>query len=340
MRAILYVGCSIEGMINMMKSKLTIVKKYAVLMMTVIVCLCMQPFAMTVQASQPKVMVVDCKIVQKEIIAGQTFDLAVTIKNTGSRYVDNLKISVTSDTGDIVPAEGAGNGFLEELPNGEESTFTFRLRAADGLAEKSYKLSVVNEYDDIWGNPYSATDVIYLPVKLEQRASITDLYVDDDAVLGDSVEVIGSVNNMGAGMLYNVRVRVESNYLEENDTFIGNIDTGKSGSIDILTNASATTSETGELSNVVVTYEDKEGNETELTGKFKVTVNSPVYDNVEKIKDTTTKINKNIIIAVGIAVILIVALIAGRLEEIRERRESLKSSRVWLVFNMDVSSFL
>ena len=238
----------------MMKSKLTIVKKYTVLMMTVIVCLCMQPFAMTVQASQPKVMVVDYQIVQKEIVAGQTFDLKVTIKNTGSRYVDNLKISVTSDTGDIVPAEGAGNGFLEELPNGEESTFTFRLRAADGLTEKSYKLSVVNEYDDIWGNPYSATDVIYLPVKLEQRASITDLYVDDDAVLGDSVEVIGSVNNMGAGMLYNVRVRVESNYLEENDTFIGNIDTGKSGSIDILTNAYATTSETGELSNVVVTF--------------------------------------------------------------------------------------
>mgnify|MGYP002542169756 CR=1 FL=1 len=324
MRAILYVGCSIEGMINMMKSKLTIVKKYAVLMMTVIVCLCMQPFAMTVQASQPKVMVVDCKIVQKEIIAGQTFDLAVTIKNTGSRYVDNLKISVTSDTGDIVPAEGAGNGFLEELPNGEESTFTFRLRAADGLAEKSYKLSVVNEYDDIWGNPYSATDVIYLPVKLEQRASITDLYVDDDAVLGDSVEVIGSVNNMGAGMLYNVRVRVESNYLEENDTFIGNIDTGKSGSIDILTNASATTSETGELSNVVVTYEDKEGNETELTGKFKVTVNSPVYDNVEKIKDTTTKINKNIIIAVCIAVILIVALIAGTIRRNKRKKRILE----------------
>ena len=292
--------------------------------MTVIVCLCMQPFAMTVQASQPKVMVVDCKIVQKEIIAGQTFDLAVTIKNTGSRYIDNLKISVTSDTGDIVPAEGAGNGFLEELPNGEESTFTFRLRAADGLAEKSYKLSVVNEYDDIWGNPYSATDVIYLPVKLEQRASITDLYVDDDAVLGDSVEVIGSVNNMGAGMLYNVRVRVESNYLEENDTFIGNIDTGKSGSIDILTNASATTSETGELSNVVVTYEDKEGNETELTGKFKVTVNSPVYDNVEKIKDTTTKINKNIIIAVCIAVILIVALIAGTIRRNKRKKRILE----------------
>ena len=71
-------------------------------------------------------------------------------------------------------------------------------------------------------------------------------------------------------------------------------------------------------------YEDKEGNETELTGKFKVTVNSPVYDNVEKIKDTTTKINKNIIIAVCIAVILIVALIAGTIRRNKRKKRILE----------------
>lgn len=128
-------------------NKLTIVKKikkFMALLLAVIVCMSAFSFNMVAEASQPKVMVVDYQIVQKEIFAGQAFDLKVTIKNTGSRYVDNLKISVTSDTGDIVPAEGAGNGFLDELPNGEESTFTFKLRAADGLAEKSYKLSVVN----------------------------------------------------------------------------------------------------------------------------------------------------------------------------------------------------
>ena len=290
---------------------LTIVKlrknmrKGFALIMALIVFLFVLPSDLVVEASQPKVMVVDYKIVQKEIIAGQTFDLAVTIKNTGSRYVDNLKISVTSDTGDIVPAEGAGNGFLEELPNGEESTFTFRLKAADGLVEKSYKLSVVNEYDDIWGNPYSATDVIYLPVKLEQRASITDLYVADDAVLGESVEIVGSVNNMGAGMLYNVRARIESKSMEELDTFIGNIESGKSGSIDILTNAVATTASTGDMSKVIVTYEDKEGNETELEGIFKVTVESPVYDNVEKIKDDSQSGNRGLIYGIAAAVIVI-----------------------------------
>lgn len=282
-----------------------IMRKGFVFIMALIVFLLYLPSDLVAKASQPKVMVVDYKIVQKEIIAGQTFDLAVTIKNTGSRYVDNLKISVTSDTGDIVPAEGAGNGFLEELPNGEESTFTFRLKAADGLAEKSYKLSVVNEYDDIWGNPYSATDVIYLPVKLEQRASITDLYVADDAVLGESVEIVGSVNNMGAGMLYNVRARIESKSMEELDTFIGNIETGKSGSIDILTNAVSTTASTGDMSKVIVTYEDKEGNETELEGIFKVTVESPVYDNVEKIKDDSQSSNRGLIYGIAAVVIVI-----------------------------------
>ena len=282
-----------------------IMRKDFVFIMALIAFLLSMPSDLVVEASQPKVMVVDYKIVQKEIIAGQTFDLAVTIKNTGSRYVDNLKISVTSDTGDIVPAEGAGNGFLEELPNGEESTFTFRLKAADGLAEKSYKLSVVNEYDDIWGNPYSATDVIYLPVKLEQRASITDLYVADDAVLGESVEIVGSVNNMGAGMLYNVRARIESKSMEELDTFIGNIESGKSGSIDILTNAVATTASTGDMSKVIVTYEDKEGNETELEGIFKVTVEFPVYDNVEKIKDDSQSGNRGLIYGIAAAVIVI-----------------------------------
>ncbi len=275
---------------------------------------------MTAEASQPKVMVVDYQVVQKEIFAGQAFDLKVTIKNTGSRYVDNLKISVTSDTGDIVPAEGAGNGFLDELPNGEESTFTFKLRAADGLAEKSYKLSVVNEYDDIWGNPYSATDVIYLPVKLSQRVSITDLYIADDAVLGDSVEIVGNVNNMGAGVLYNVRAKLQSAYMEEMETYIGNIDPGKSGSIDILTNAVATTPSSGDLSKVIVTYEDKEGNETTVESSFQIAVESPVYDNVEKIKDSTNENNKNVIYGIFAAVFVIVVCILWGIRKHRRKK--------------------
>lgn len=57
--------------------------------------------------------------------------------------------------------------------------------------------------------------------------------------------------------------------------------------MNMMTYAVSTTGSSGEISTVVVAYEDKEGNETELTGKFNIVVESPVYDNVEKIKDNT-----------------------------------------------------
>ena len=164
--------------------------------------------------------------------------------------------------------------------------------------------------------------MIYLPVKLAQRASITDLYVDDDAILGDSVEVIGSINNMGAGTLYNVRARLESKNLGENDTFIGNIEAGKSGSIDILTNAVSTTGSSGEISTVVVTYEDKEGNETELTGKFNIVVESPVYDNVEKIKDNTKDGNSKAVYGIC-AVAIVLALIVISVVRRRKKKKAI-----------------
>ena len=57
--------------------------------------------------------------------------------------------------------------------------------------------------------------------------------------------------------------------------------------MNMMTYAVSTTGSSGEISTVVVAYEDKEENETELTGKFNIVVESPVYDNVGKIKDNT-----------------------------------------------------
>jgi hypothetical protein len=54
--------------------------------------------------------------------------------------------------------------------------------------------------------------------------------------------------------------------VEEIETYIGNIESGKSGSIDILTNAVATTAASGDMSKVIVTYEDKEGMRRRLRG--------------------------------------------------------------------------
>lgn len=283
--------------------------------------------SVTVYAAQSKVMVVSYSIQEKTIKSGGEFTLDIVIRNTGTRKVTNLKVAATSDTGEIVPAEGAGTAYIEGLDAGTDTTVTFKMKAAAGLEEKSYKLTVTSEYDDSWSQ-YAVTDTIYLPVTIEQRASVTSVYTEGDMTLGDSVEITGSVNNEGAGALYNVKARVECDYLDAMTTYIGKIDAGKTGSIDILTNASATT-DSDASGKLIVTYEDKEGNESRLESSFQITVNSPVYENVEKIKDAESSSVTACIpyITAGVIVIILAAIAVVRkrkrkkaiLEEFEER---------------------
>lgn len=276
----------------------------------------------TVMAAQPKVMVVDYSVNKSKITAGGEFTLSVTIKNTASRTVSNLKMIVASEGGEIIPAEGAGTGYLELLEGGSEYTFSFQMKASDGLEEKSYKLTITNEYDDRYGEPYTVTDVIYLPVSIEQRAEITGVNAESDVVLGDSIEIMGNVSNLGTSMLYNVKARVKADFVAESDTYIGNIEPGKNGSIDILTNTIHTTAANGEPGSIIVTYEDKSGNVTTLEDTFILSVEAPVYTDIEKVKDTTKKDYSKTIgisIAGGVIVVLIVVLAVKR----RKRKKAI-----------------
>jgi hypothetical protein len=278
-----------------------------------------------VNAAQPKVMVSDYKISESEIEAGGTFTLYITIKNTSDKKVSNLKISVTSESGEIIPDSGAGTDYLAELAGLEEYTFTFNLKALQDIEEKTYKIDVTNEYDDRLGDPWTVTDSIYVPVKLQQKASITDTYAESEVTLGDSIEITGNINNTGNGTLYNVTASIESDYISETDTFIGNIESGKSGYIDILAKATSTTPGSKEaMTNLVVTYEDKDGNVTNLEKKFAVTVEAPIYDNVEKIKDDTKTVNKKLIGSIAVAVIVVLFIIILMVRKAKRKKKILE----------------
>lgn len=290
-------------------------------LMSILMLLCS---SMTVFASQPKVMVTDYRVKENKVVAGSEFHIDITMKNTGSRTVKNLKITISSEGDEIIPANGVGSVYLSELAEGAEEVVTFAMKAAAGLEEKAYKLTVSTEYDDPWGDMYTSTDMIYVPVSIEQRASITDVFTEGTVTLGDSVEILGQVNNMGVGTLYNVKASVNCGFLTETDTYIGNVEPGKSGSIDLLTNAQATTSEKGDMITIVVTYEDKNGNETTLERMCVLTVEAPVYDNVEKIKDDTDTVNKKLITSIAIGVVAVILIIILALKKRKRKKEILE----------------
>lgn len=266
-------------------------------------------------AATPRVMLSDYSIEEGSVTAGKDFTLRLVLRNTAAKSsVRNLKVSVSSENGEFLPTEGAGTAYLDKIDAASEAEFIFSMRALDGLEEKSYKVSIKTEYEDASGNSYDVTDYIYLSITLEQRISITDVYLADyDLQLGDTAEICGTVNNLGAGTLYNVTAHITGDNVMEQDSYIGNIESGKSGTVDVLTKADVVSHNTGDKNCLVITYEDKAGNEYSEQTDIAITVAQPIYENLERVKEpaNVSGIVRNIgIIAVVIVVIVLVIFIS------------------------------
>ena len=275
------------------------------------VYICMSLFTMTVNAAEPKVMVTDYKVKEEKITAGGEFELSVTLYNTAKKNVKNMKVSVLSEAGELLPAEGAGTAYVAQLDAEKEEILTFKMKAADGLEEKSYKLMVKLAYEDSYGTAYTVEDAIYLPIQLEQRYSLTDLVVDGKFTLGEELEITGMVNNLGSGTLYNVTVKTSGDNISTQESYIGNIEPGKSGSMDLLVKAEHVSEGTQRCNYVTVVYEDKQGNQREqkelLVSLQEEEIVPPLYENLEKIKEEkkSTNAGKTVVSIVGILAVLV-----------------------------------
>lgn len=244
--------------------------------------ICVQP--PTVQAATPRVMVWGYSITEGEIYAGEDFELKLTLRNTASSVVKNVKLTVTTEGGEFLPTEGAGTAYADKIDGQKEAEFTFLMAAGSGLEEKAYKLKLKTEYEDKSGMGYTVEEEIFLPVSLKQRLSVTDIFIPEHNIqLGDTIEVGASVNNLGDGTLYRVTVRLQGDNVDEMTSYIGNIEAGKQGNVDILSKASGI-SQIGDKNEITIIYEDKKGNSYEETFPLSISVAQPVYENLEVVK--------------------------------------------------------
>lgn len=238
------------------------------------------------QAATPKVLVSGYKVSAATIYSGDNFNLTLEILNTSKNKVKNMKVTVASEGGEIIPVTGTGSAYVDET-----SEQTFSMQAAAGLAEKTYKLSVKMGYENTSGEAFEMEDTLYLPVYLKQRISVTDV-MTDDAKVGDEVEITAQVNNLGEGMLYNVNARVEGKHVEKQETYIGNIDTGKSGNVDLLAKAVMVT-DFEEMAKpedwIIVTYEDRNGNKHEEKVDVSFYIETVDYEDLEVLKEAPEK---------------------------------------------------
>ena len=238
-----------------------------------------------VSAATPRVMVWDYAIEEGGIYSGQDFTLNLTLKNTSSSAVRNLKLTLSTENGEFLPVDGAGTAYVDKINGDTEIELPFSMTALADLEEKSYKLIVKTEYENSNGTEYTVEDSIFLPVFLEQRLSVTDVFIPEEYLeLGDTVEVSASVNNLGSGTLRNVTAKVSGDNLAEAENYVGNIESGTSGMVDILTKATGI-SVVGDKNILTITYEDREGKIQEQEFSILVTIEEPVYTDLEKVKE-------------------------------------------------------
>lgn len=237
-------------------------------------------------AANPRVMLSDYSIEEGEVVAGKSFTLHIILTNTAAQGIRNLKLTISAQQGEFLPTEGAGTAYLEKLAGRDEAEFTFAMQAVEGLMEQSYKLLLKSEYEGSDGSPYTVEESVYLPVTLEQRCSVTDIFIPESNLeLGDTVEIGASVNNLGTSPLYNVTASVSGDNLVSADTYIGTIDAGKRGNIDLLTKADKISELSGDKNQLIISYENRKGERYTEVQNITVQIAQPQYENLEKVKE-------------------------------------------------------
>lgn len=270
--------------------------------------------------STPRLMVAGYEIGQDRIYANETFTLTLHMENTAKSTIANIKLSLSNEENQFIPENGAGNAFIESMAAGEKKDVTFQIKPASGLEEKSYPLVIKSEYENSKAEAFDAEDTLYIPVYLKQRISVTDVYLAQDSIeVGDTVELSATVNNLGEGNLYNVAVYLSGDNVEEGTSYVGNVEPGKSGTVDILTKASIVTDGEHKKNELIITYEDKDGNVQEESIDVALHVAEPVYDNLEKVKNA--KDYSGVTKKTGTAVIILVVAAGGIYLGIRRKKK-------------------
>lgn len=292
------------------------------------ICICVGILgsAGNAEAATPRVMVSDYSIKEGEVISGKEFTLTITLTNTAAKAVKNIKLSISTENGELLPVKGAGTAYVDQIDADSEEKLTFKMVAAKGLEEKAYKLSLKTEYESSGGMGYTVDEAVFIPVSLEQRLSLTDFSLGGefkDFELGETVEICAAVNNLGEGMLYNVTAKVQGDNLQEVESYIGNIESGKSDTVDVLTKASAISDSSGMENHIIISYEDKEGNVYEMEEKIGICITAPVYKNLEKVKENKSNVGVIKMIVKIVAILSMAVIVIWFLIRRKRRKQQI-----------------
>ena len=216
----------------------------------------------------PQLMVSDYTYGGSYVQAGNEFALNLNLYNTHiTEDLQNVKVTLTSEDGTFIPVSSSNSFYIDKIAAKGQVSQTIYLSAKRDAEQKTTSLTIDMSYEDTAGNPFTAKDVISIPIMQETRLVVDDLIAPPELYAGMQTGVSVDFYNMGKTILNNLRVNVEGDFdaPQSNLYYVGNMEPGKSDSYDF----SFIPRQAGPMAGVITfTYEDASGVEQSYEQAF------------------------------------------------------------------------
>ena len=229
-----------------------------------------------IATAKPYIIVSDYDYGGSAVMAGSTFDLAITFRNT-SRWVDVENIVVTVATSEGLAIVNSSNTFyVEDLESRSAMTKKFTLRVQPGVEPGSESVDITFKYQYVADDARSdleTSEKIAIPVQQLDRFQVDPIEMVDQVMVGEDYTMTVKYVNKGRSSVYNLSAEIQGNILAPGQRQnIGNIEAGKSGEIDfdVQSNDPGTVEGT-----VILTYEDLNMNVSTVEVPFTTQIVDP-----------------------------------------------------------------
>jgi hypothetical protein len=272
--------------------------------------------------SIPRVIVNGFSTNPAEVFAGDTFTLTLGIENTSKRTpVSNVVFTLDAAIegkddntySAFLPTSGSNTVYIDKIGAGQSTQISIDLTAKADLIQKPYVMNIKMAYEDMKYKEFENSSSVSIPVKqVSKFETSTPEIMPDTIEVGSETNVMFSIYNTGKTKLYNVAVRFEGNTIEGGDAFIGPLESGATGNVDVMLTGKAATTDEG-LIHAIISYENESGVVKEEKKEMTLYVNEPsiVEDDpmTEEDLGTEQKQNNFIPIIIGVIILAIVVLV-------------------------------
>lgn len=229
----------------------------------------------------PYIMVESYEFGGEKVAAGSTFTLKMNIKNTSSTIgMENIVISLNASE-DLSVAAASNTFYIDKLAPGEVVTKEIDLTALSTAKSQSSVITLDSKYEFLANNSrqqVTSTEQISIPVYQQDRLELQLVENLEETFVGNEHSLSIQYANKGKGNVYNVSAEIKGNIeIAEKVQNLGNFEPGANGTIDFF----PISNEAGEVSGeVVITYEDENGEEKQVSVPFTYSVSEAMSDEV------------------------------------------------------------